>query len=71
MNLNDRVREQQAAEEVAAVNEDTRETEKEIAQAEAEEKAAALEEKRESDSFYQKWTTCPYWTAVPMHLMRA
>lgn len=54
MNLNDRVREQQAAEEVAAVNEDTRETEKEIAQAEAEEKAAALEEKRESDSFYQK-----------------
>ena len=54
MNLNDRVRAQQAAEEVAAVNEDTRETEKEIAQAEAEEKAAALEEKRESDSFYQK-----------------
>ena len=54
MNLNDRVLEQQAAEEVAAVNEDTRETEKEIAQAEAEEKAAALEEKRESDSFYQK-----------------
>ena len=28
MNLNDRVREQQAAAEVAAVNEDTRETEK-------------------------------------------
>ena len=54
MNLNDRVRAQQAAKEVAAVNEDTRETEKEIAQAEAEEKAAALEEKRESDSFYQK-----------------
>ena len=54
MNLNDRVRAQQAAEEVAAVNEDTRETEKEIAHAEAEEKAAALEEKRESDSFYQK-----------------
>ncbi len=54
MNLNDRVREQQAAAEVAAVNEDTRETEKEIAQAEAEEKAAALEEKRENDSFYQK-----------------
>ena len=54
MNLNDRVRQQQAAEEVAAINEDTRETEKEIAQAEAEEKAAALEEQRENDSFYQK-----------------
>ena len=36
MNINDRTLEQQAADEVAAVNEDAREAEKELAQAEAE-----------------------------------
>jgi lysophospholipase L1-like esterase len=54
MNINDKALERQAAEEVAAVNEDTRETEKEIAIAEAESKAAALREKEKNDSFYQK-----------------
>lgn len=54
MNINDRLLEQQAAAQVAAVNEDTRETEKEIAQVEEQEKAAALEEKMANDSFYQK-----------------
>ena len=39
MNINDRALEQQAADEVAAVNEDAREAEKELAQAEAEAKA--------------------------------
>ncbi|MDO4804664.1 MAG: SGNH/GDSL hydrolase family protein [Lachnospiraceae bacterium] len=54
MNVNDRTRIQQKAEEVEAINEDTREAEKEIAQAEAEEKAAELAEKEANDSFYQK-----------------
>ena len=54
MNINDRTLEQQAAEEVAAVNEDAREAEKELAQAEAESKAEALREKEQNDSFYQK-----------------
>ena len=54
MNINDRTLEQQAADEVAAVNEDAREAEKELAQAEAESKAEALREKEQNDSFYQK-----------------
>ena len=54
MNINDRALEQQAADEVAAVNEDAREAEKELAQAEAEAKAEALREKEQDDSFYQK-----------------
>lgn len=54
MNIKDRALEQQAAAEVAAVNEDAREVEKEIAQAEAEAKAQALKEKADNDSFYQK-----------------
>ena len=54
MNINDRTLERQAADEVAAVNEDAREAEKELAQAEAESKAEALREKEQNDSFYQK-----------------
>lgn len=54
MNINDRALERKAAKKIAAVNEDAREAEKEIAQAEAEEKAAKLKEKEENDSFYQK-----------------
>lgn len=54
MNISDKTRQQQKVEEVQAINEDTRETEKEIAQAQAEEKAAVLAEKAQNDSFYQK-----------------
>lgn len=54
MNISDKTHQQQKVEEVQAVNEDTRETEKEIAQVQAEEKAAALAEKAQNDSFYQK-----------------
>ena len=57
MNINDRTLEQQAADEVAAVNEDAREAEKELAQAEAESKAEALREKEQNDSFYRNLKT--------------